>query len=327
MNPVILGLLAIISLFALFGVGIAMLVSAENKKKRRKMSVITGQKRMVDDKGDKDAQHRRRDSIARKLKEAQDQEKDGKTKDNLTSNLRQAGLEITPAQFWIYSAVCCFIFMALAKFVFGGGLIMMMAMGIIGFFGFPRMLLNKLIARRQKKFLEEFPDVLESMVRLLKSGMPVGEAIAMAGREYEGPVGDEMTRMYEAQKIGVSLPDAALEASQRMPLTEMQMFATGISIQVQTGASLSDVLMNLSGVIRARFKLKRKVKALSSEAKSSAMIIGSLPFLIGGGLYLIRPDYIGVLFTTTTGKVVMICAAVWMAIGIFVMKIMINFKI
>lgn len=327
MNPVILGLLAGIFLFAIIGVGIAVLISAENKKKQRKMSVITGQKRLSADKDDKDAQHRRRDSIARKLKEAQDQEKEGKKKDNLTSNLRQAGLEITPGQFWIYSAICSFLFLVLAKFAFGGGIVMILAMGIIGFFGIPRMVLNKLIARRQKKFLEDFPDVLESMVRLLKSGMPVTEAIAMAGREYEGPVGDEMTRMYEAQKIGVSLPEAALEASKRMPLTEMQMFATGISIQVQTGASLSDVLLNLSNVIRSRFKLKRKVKALSSEAKSSAMIIGSLPFLIGGGLYLIRPDYIGVLFTTTTGKVVMVGAAVWMAIGIFVMKIMINFKI
>lgn len=327
MNPVILGLLAGIFLFAIIGVGIAMLISAEGKKKKRKMSVITGQKMVAHTGDDKDAQHRRRDSIARKLKEAQEQEKEGKNKDNLTSNLRQAGLEITPGQFWIYSAVSCVLFMILAKFVFGGGLIIVMAMGIIGFFGIPRMVLNKLVARRQKKFLEDFPDVLESMVRLLKSGMPVTEAIAMAGREYEGPVGDEMTRMYEAQKIGVSLPEAALEASKRMPLTEMQMFATGISIQVQTGASLSDVLLNLSNVIRSRFKLKRKVKALSSEAKSSAMIIGSLPFLIGGGLYLIRPDYIGVLFTTTTGKVVMVGAAVWMAIGIFVMKIMINFKI
>lgn len=327
MNPVILGLLAGIFLFALMGVGIAMLISSENKKKRHRMSIITGKKSIQDEGSDKDAQNRRRDSIARKLKEREDEEGEGKKKDNLASNLKQAGVEVTPNQFWIYSSITGFLFILMGKFVFNGGIVLVIALGVIGFFGLPRMILNKMIARRQKKFLEEFPDVLESMVRLLKSGMPVTEAISMAGREYDGPVGEEMMKMYDAQKIGVSLPEAALEAARRMPLTEMQMFATGISIQVQTGASLSDVLMNLSSVIRSRFKLKRKVKALSSEAKSSAMIIGSLPFLIGGGLYLIRPDYIGVLFTTTTGKIIMMGAAVWMGIGILVMKIMINFKI
>ena len=319
-------LVGLLSLVAIVFVTILFL-NAEKEKKQRRLSIITGKKQSFADKSNSDAQNRRRDAIAKKLKERQDEEKKGSNKDNLTSNIRQAGLEISPKQFWIYSAGSGLMFMIVSKIIFGMGAFGIVAFAIIGFFGFPRFILNKLIARRQKKFLEEFPDVLEAMVRLLKSGMPVTEAIAMAGREYSGPVGDEMMRIYEAQKIGVSMPDAALEASRRMPITEMQMFATGIAIQVQTGASLSDVLMNLSGVIRARFKLKRKVKALSSEAKSSAAIIGALPFLIGGGLYLIRPDYIGVLFTTTTGKVIMTGSAIWMCMGIFVMKIMINFKI
>ena len=131
---------------------------------------------------------------------------------------------------------------------------------IIGFFGFPRFVLSRLTKRRQKKFLEEFPDALEATVRLLKAGMPVSEAISMIAREFTGPIGDEMSRIYDKQKIGIPLHEAAGEATKRMPLPEVKMFATGLAIQAQTGSSLSEVLQNLSNVIRARFKLKRKLR-------------------------------------------------------------------
>jgi tight adherence protein B len=199
--------------------------------------------------------------------------------------------------------------------------------GFTALFGFPRFVLKKKIQRRQKKFLEDFADTLEAMVRLLKAGMPVSEAIAMASREFTGPIGEEMARIYDAQKIGVSLQDAVLDAARRMPITEMQMFATGVSIQAQTGSSLSEVLTNLARVIRSRFRLKRKVQALSAEAKASAMIIGALPFLIGGGMYLINGDYIMILFTRPLGQAWLIGSAVWMTVGILIMRAMINFKI
>lgn len=149
----------------------------------------------------------------------------------------------------------------------------------------------------------------------------------MIAREFEGPVGEEMGRIYDKQKIGVPLHEAALEATRRMPLPEMQMFATGLSIQAQTGSSLSEVLMNLSGVIRARFRLKRKVKALSSEAIASASIIGALPCVVAGGMYFVNYDYLEVLFITPFGNVLLTIAFGMMMVGIFVMKIMINFKI
>jgi tight adherence protein B len=157
--------------------------------------------------------------------------------------------------------------------------------------------------------------------------MPVSEAILMISREYQGPGGEEMSRVYDKQKIGVALHEAALEATRRMPLPEMKMFATGLAIQAQTGSSLSEVLTNLANVIRARFRLKRKIKALSSEAVASASIIGSLPCLVALGLYFVNREYIMILFTTPFGKVLVVCAVVWMLIGIFVMKIMINFKV
>lgn len=162
---------------------------------------------------------------------------------------------------------------------------------------------------------------------MLKAGMPVSEAILMASKEFTGPVGDEMSRIYDSQKIGVPLSEATLEAARRMPITEMQMFATGIAIQAQTGASLSEVLLNLSGVIRSRFRLKRKVQALSSEAKASAMIIGALPVLVGLGLYFINRDFIMLLFITNIGRVMFAGGLIWMSIGIFMMKAMINFRV
>ncbi len=149
----------------------------------------------------------------------------------------------------------------------------------------------------------------------------------MIAREFTGPVGEEMSRVYDKQKIGIPLHEAALEATKRMPLPEMKMFATGLAIQAQTGSSLSEVLMNLSGVIRARFRLKRKIKALSSEAIASASIIGALPNLVALGMYFANHDYIMVLFTDPFGKVLLIGAVIWMCIGIAMMKVMINFKI
>lgn len=308
------------------GMGAAMFASNSRAKKQHALAVIRGQTGDGDKgKGEHNARDKRRAEIAKKLKESGD----GRNRDSKTSmkaRLRQAGMSISVKKFYLFSLAFSVVF-TIAMLLLGVPKIALPLLWIFGFIGLPRLFVSRKIKKRQKKFLEEFGDALEAMVRLLKAGMPVTEAIAMAGREFTGPVGEEMMRIYDAQKIGVSLPDATLEAAERMPITEMQMFATGIAIQSQTGASLSEVLTNLAGVIRARFKLKRKVQALSSEAKASAMIIGSLPFLVGSGLFFINREYINLLFNTTPGIIMVIGGAVWMGIGIMVMKVMINFKV
>ncbi|MGH1399406.1 MAG: type II secretion system F family protein, partial [Alphaproteobacteria bacterium] len=240
--------------------------------------------------------------------------------------IEQAGLSISLAQYWIFSVLSMCALVGVAKAMEKGPGVLAAA-AVIGLLGLPRFVLKKLAAKRQKHFLEEFPDALEATVRLLKAGMPVAEAVAMIAREYEGPVGEEMGRIYDKQKIGIPMHEAAFEATKRMPLTEMQMFATGLAIQAQTGSSLSEVLMNLSGVIRSRFRLKRKVKALSSEAIASASIIAALPILVGLALYFVKYEYISVMFTDPTGKMLMTAAVCWMGVGVFAMKQMINFKI
>ena len=326
MSPVIFIMVPIILLIA-GGMAFALRTSNRSVQQNRAMAVIKGQAVIETSRDNVRADmDKRRGALARKLKAQGDDKPKGEKKVSRAMLLEQAGLKISPKQFWLFSGVSAAMFVGLAKlFGFGGFLTLMFL--IIGLFGFPKLVLKKLIARRQKKFLNEFADALEAMARLLKAGMPVSEAVAMSSREFEGPVGEEMARIYEAQKIGVSLADAALLAARRMPLTEMQMLATGLSIQQQTGSSLSEVLINLGKVIRARYRLRRKVQALSSEAKASAMIIGALPILVGSGLCLINPDYMHPLFHSTVGHFMLMGCACWMGFGIFIMKIMINFKI
>lgn len=312
--------------FILFGLILFLAMGSGSKQKKKNIDLIRGKnsETYVDE---KDLQSKRRAEIAKKLKA--NKENDGKNSDDKVSlqlKLMQAGLKTTPVHFWFISAVCGVSFAVLAKIMAFSGMFIIFV-GIIGLLGLPRFILKKMIARRQKKFLQEFADALEAVVRLLKAGMPVAEAVAMISKEFDGPVGEEMSIVYDKQKIGIPLHEAAFEGTLRMPLPEMQMFATGLAIQAQTGSSLSDVLMNLAGVIRARFRLKRKIMALSSEAIASASIIAALPPFVASGLWLVNPDYLEPLFITDTGKYLLMGAACWMSLGIFIMKQMINFKI
>lgn len=327
MGAIQIVLIVIIAL-VVAGAGYAFMLNQEAERKKKIAGIIKGQGgSSVASVSDKDEQHKRRAEIAKKLKQSkEDDGKEKKKKATIQNLLEQAGLSTPAKKFWIYSVVSMVAVVVVAKIMGQGPLVLLFA-AVIGLLGLPRFILKRMIMRRQKKFLEEFPDALEAVVRLLKAGMPVAEAISMISREFTGPVGEEMSRVYDKQKIGIPLHEAALEATRRMPLPEMKMFATGLAIQAQTGSSLSEVLMNLSGVIRARFKLKRKIKALSSEAIASASIIGALPNLVALGMYFANRDYIMVLFTDPFGKILLVGAVVWMMMGIIMMKAMINFKI
>jgi tight adherence protein B len=247
-------------------------------------------------------------------------------KGGLRDLIQQAGYQTSTKKYWMYSAITSFVTF-LILLVCGTGKLALVLFTITGFLGLPKLYLKFKAKRRQKRFLNDFADALDAMVRLLKAGMPVTEAIAMVGREFEGPVGIEMAYIYDQQKIGVSLPQAAEKAALHVPITEMQMFATAVAIQAETGASLSEVLTNLSGVIRARFKLKRKIVALSSEARTSAMIIGALPIMVGSVLKLVNPDYMNNLFHDPTGHILLWGCGIWMSLGVLVMRQMINFRV
>lgn len=315
-----------IGIFMVFGaIFSAIILMQQNKQQKRMMSVMGGGGGAKVKNSKVNLQDQRRSDLAKKLKDSEEGA-DKKKSTSLKEKLLQAGLTISVKQFWFFSALCCVVCTLLAKMMgFVPFVVTMVA--ITGLFGIPRVILNLKINRRQKQFMDDFADALEAMMRLLKAGMPVSEAIKMVAREFTGPMGEEMEQIFDQQKIGVPLAEAVLAASKRMPLTEMQMFATAIAIQTQTGSSLSEVLQNLSSVIRSRFRLQRKVKALSAEAKASAMIIGALPILVATGLYFVNPEYILLLFTNSTGKFLLGGAVGWMCVGVLVMRQMINFKV
>lgn len=324
-NTVIIAITAII-VVVVVGMVALMLINNQSERRKRILNVVRGKAGHDNSNSKANSQDQRRADLAKKLKESGEDPKSGDKKPGLPQMIVQAGLEISVQKFWISSIVFAVIATFLVKVMGYSNFVVIMAF-ITSLLGIPRFVLITMAKNRQKKFLEDFADALESMVRLLKAGMPVSEAIKMVAREFTGPVGDEMTRIFDQQQIGVPLPDAVLSCTERMPIQEMKMFATAIAIQTQTGSSLSEVLQNLANVIRARFRLKRKVQALSSEAKASAGIIGALPFFVALGMYFMNRDYIEILFITSQGKFVLGGAIFWMCIGILVMRQMINFKV
>lgn len=322
--------ITLVIVFMILGIGtaFALIASARQQKRDQLLAAITGGAKTKSRKTEsKDKQiARKRDEIARKLKDAGDSKPKKKGKPGLKDLLLQAGFDVPLSRFWIASFIFGSIITSLV-YATGFPALAKLLLAFTAFFGLPRFFLKWRAGRRQRKFLEGFADALEAMIRLLQAGMPVSEAISMVAREYEPPISDEMLHIYNDQKIGIPLGEAAERCAKRMPLTEVKMFATAIQIQSETGSSLGEVLANLAAVIRARFRLKRKVRALSSEAKASAAIIGALPILVAGGLYLVNPDYIILLFTEPTGKLLASGAVFWMCCGILIMRQMINFKV
>lgn len=296
----------------------------QNIDRQKKIALVQGNTHSAPN-AENNKNHRRL-AISDKLRKEKNEQDVDKKKTTTGDQLAQAGLHLSIKQYWLFSTLAAIVFSILIHLA-GQPLILVACAFVTGLLGIPKIVLNKLASSRQAKFLEDFPDLIEAVVRLLKAGMPVSEAVAMSAKEFEGPAGEEMAIMYDQQKIGIPLHQAAREACYRMPLTEMNMFATSLAIQAQTGSSLSDVLMNLSSMIRARFRLKRKVKALSSEAIASAGIIGTLPVLVATGMYFTNREYINILFEDSFGNILLMGAVLWMGIGVLTMKIMINFKV
>lgn len=319
-------ILVVLVIVAVGGV-IAVVAGRRQEKRDRYLAVIAkGSKAGREDGKDKQLAKQRAD-IAKKLKEAGNDTVKKKDKTTIKELMQQAGFEVPTSRYWAFSAAFTVVVWISVSMLTSWPQIAVVFVSFTAFLGVPKIFLKVKAGKRQTKFLEEFPDALDASVRLLQAGMPISEAISMVAREFTGPLRDEMTRIYDNQKIGVPLGQAALETAHRVPLTEVHMFATALQIQSETGSSLSEVLSNLSTVIRARFRLKRKVKALSSEAKASAGIIAALPVLVSLGLYAVNPNYISILFDTTKGNIWLGIAIFWMSCGVLIMRQMINFKV
>lgn len=193
--------------------------------------------------------------------------------------------------------------------------------------GIPHMVVSHLIRRRLKKFTGMFSEAVDLIVRGLKSGLPVQESIQVVGKEIGDPVGVEFREISDALKIGQTIEEALWEAAQRLDTPEFKFFVITLVIQRETGGNLTETLGNLSDILRKRRQMKLKVKAMSSEARASALIIGSLPFVMFGILFTLNPGYVSQLFQETRGLMLLGAASVSMFIGFAVMAKMIRFEV
>jgi tight adherence protein B len=244
----------------------------------------------------------------------------------LRIQLKQAGMTVSVERFYLYSVVCGIVVTAIAWFV-GAPVLILPGALLAGAFGLPRWFVSFRRARRVKAFLNEFPNALDVIVRAVKSGLPLNDGIRLIATEAQEPVKTEFRRIVESQQVGMSIPDATLRMPETMPCPEAGFFGIVIQIQQQAGGNLSEALGNLSRVLRDRKKMKAKVQALSMEAKASAAIIGALPFIVAFLVYMSSPNYIMPLFTTSTGHLILGVSGIWMSIGIFVMRKMMNFDV
>ncbi|GJD62113.1 hypothetical protein MPEAHAMD_2262 [Methylobacterium frigidaeris] len=266
----------------------------------------------------------RRDQVAKSLKEIEDKEK--KSRISLDLRLTQAGLAISKTQFYVFSAVGGLLVGA-CGFVMSGDTLLALGLAFAAGLGVPRWLLSYLRQRRMTRFILELPNAMDVIVRGIRSGLPVGDCLRVIAREAREPVKSEFRALIEAQALGISLGDAVGRLYERMPVPEANFFAIVIGIQQKSGGNLSEALGNLSRVLRDRRKMADKVKAVSMEAKASASIIASLPFVVATLAYITSPDYISLLWTTTLGHIALACSAVWMIVGVVVMNRMIRFDI
>lgn len=243
---------------------------------------------------------------------------------SIKGRLEQAGVSMSLPVFWAISAGVGVV-LAIVGLVVQGPIGAAM-LGFIGFLGLPRWALGFMISGRQKKFTEQLADAIEIIVRGVKSGLPLNQCLRIIAAESPEPLRAEFQNLCDSQAMGVPIDQGLQRMFERMPLPEVNFFSIVLIIQQKTGGNLSESLGNLASVLRSRKLMKEKVKALSSEAKASAMIIGSLPFVVMGMVYFTRPDYISILFTDRMGNLILLGAAVMMSTGIFIMHKMVNFK-
>ncbi len=193
--------------------------------------------------------------------------------------------------------------------------------------GLPHITVSHLIRRRQEAFLAQFPDAIDLIVRALRSGLPLAEALKTVAQEMEAPVGPEFARIVDSIRLGKSFEDAMADAARRLDFPDFQFFVVALAIQRETGGNLAETLANLSDILRQRQQMKLKVKALSSEGRASAWIVGALPFIMFGIIYVLNPDYAGLFFTDPRATTALVGALVWMGIGTLIIRRMIHFEI
>lgn len=244
----------------------------------------------------------------------------------LRKRLEQTGKHISLAKYGMISAGIAVVMFAILMFK-GAPFFLAFFASAFAAVGLPHFVIGKMIARRVAKFTTNFPDAIELMVRGLRSGLPITETLGIVASELQGPVGIEFRGVSDKMKIGRTMEAALQETADRLGTPEFQFFVITLAIQRETGGNLAETLSNLADVLRKRAQMKLKIRAMSSESKASAMIIGSLPFIVFGLIYMVNPVYLGGFFTDQRLIVAGLGGGMWMSIGVFIMSKMISFEI
>jgi tight adherence protein B len=244
----------------------------------------------------------------------------------LRQRLQQTGRTWTLAQYGLAS-LGIIVTVSLLLIVKGLPLVLAVAVGLFAGVGLPHFIVGKLIKRRVAKFTSRFPDAIDLMVRGLRSGLPISETLGIVADEIPGPIGDEFRTVSDKMKIGRTMEAALQETADRLGTPEFQFFVITLAIQRETGGNLAETLANLSEVLRKRAQMKLKIKAMSSESKASAWIVGSLPFIVFILIWFINGKYMQTFFVDERLMIAGAGGLVWMGIGVFIMAKMVDFEI
>ena len=326
MDPMLL-VVAVLGFVAVAGVGLvfAGVGSSSSKTAKRVQAVAKGKggSRQAMRPAPTDAAAQRRKQLQRTLQEHEKKRRaaafDAETK------LRRAGIALDVKTFWMISAG-----LGLVAAVFGlvlrlNPLVALMA-GFVGGVGLPLWFIGVLAKKRSAKFAMAFADAVDIIVRGLRSGLPLHDCLKVIGSECPEPLASEFRRLVESLSMGMTMEQALDKMHERMPAPELRFFSIVLNIQQKTGGNLGEALNNLSTVLRGRRMMREKIKALSSEAVSSAGVIGCLPPGVGALLSVVNPRYLQPMFTDPRGHLMLAAGATIMTFGILVMRKMINFK-
>ncbi|MBO9511302.1 type II secretion system F family protein [Erythrobacter sp. A6_0] len=246
--------------------------------------------------------------------------------DALALRLDRTGKGWTLMQY-AYASIGLGLVIALLLFLRTGALPLALGVGLLFGAGVPHFIVNRAIKKRTTAFNAKFADAIDLLVRGLRSGLPVTETLSVVAQEVPGPVGEEFRGVVERIKIGRTMEDALQQTADRLGIPEFNFFCITLAIQRETGGNLAETLANLAEVLRKRAQMKLKIRAMSSESKASAYIVGALPFIVFVLIWWINPGYIGTFFENETLIVIGMGGLVWMSIGVFIMAKMVSFEI
>lgn len=244
----------------------------------------------------------------------------------LALRLHRTGKPWTLSQYF-YTSGGIAVFFAVLMFLKTHAAMLSLGFGLLFGAGIPHMVVGFFIKRRGNQFTVKFPDAIELLVRGLRSGLPVTETLGVVATEVPGPVGEEFKLVTDRIKIGKTMEDALQETADRLNTPEFSFFVITLAIQRETGGNLAETLSNLADVLRKRSQMKLKIKAMSSESKASAYIVGALPFVVFAMIWGVNPTYLGGFFTDERLIVAGIGGMIWMSIGAFIMAKMVSFEI